>query len=153
VPLFILSFGWLALRVRVYDIETGVILPNWTRPAGIVLMITGGILVLTCIILFITRGKGTPAAFDSPQEFVATGPYAYVRNPMYIGGFILLAGFGLHHYSVSILILTVLLFIPFHLFVVFVEEPILERKFGKSYVEYKKHIKRWIPELKRNKEP
>lgn len=147
VPLFILFFGWIAVRVRVFDPEIGVMLPLWTRTAGIAFMIIGGILVLTCVVVFIIRGKGTPAAFDPPTEFVATGPYAYVRNPMYIGGFILLVGFGLYHYSLSILILSVVLIVIFHLFVVFYEEPILERQFGKSYVEYKKHINRWLPKL------
>jgi protein-S-isoprenylcysteine O-methyltransferase Ste14 len=67
---------------------------------------------------------------------------------MYIGGFILLVGFGLYHTSLSILILSVILIGFFHLFVVFVEEPGLERLFGKSYVEYKNNLNRWIPKLK-----
>lgn len=148
VPSFILFFGWIADRVRAFDPKIGVILPLWTRPAGILFMIVGGILVLTCVVVFIIRGKGTPAAFDPPTEFVATGPYAYVRNPMYIGGFILLVGFGLYRNSLSILILSVILIVIFHLFVLFFEEPILERQFGKSYVEYKNHINRWIPKWK-----
>ena len=148
VPLFILLFGWIALNVRVFDTKFGIILPLWTRSIGIVFMIVGGILVLICVGVFIIRGKGTPAIFDPPAEFVATGPYAYVRNPMYIGGFILLVGFGLFHNSISILVLSVILIGFFHLFVVFVEEPRLEKLFGKSYVEYKKHINRWMPKFK-----
>ena len=148
VPSFIFLFGWLALSVRAFDAEIGLILPLWTRLTGIIFMIAGGIIVLICVFVFITRGKGTPAVFDPPIEFVATGPYAYVRNPMYIGGFILLVGFGLYHHSVSILILSVILIAVFHLFVVLVEEPILERQFGKSYVDYKKHINRWLPKWK-----
>jgi protein-S-isoprenylcysteine O-methyltransferase Ste14 len=112
-------------------------------------MIAGGILVMICVMVFIFRGKGTPAVFDPPSEFVAAGPYAYVRNPMYIGGFILLIGFGLYHFSLSILILSFLLFGLFHLFVVFVEEPTLEKLFGNSYIEYRKTITRWIPGRKR----
>ena len=148
VPLFIMSFGWIALNVRVFDRQIGVILPLWARSIGIIFLTVGGTLVLICVAIFIIRGKGTPAVFDPPTKFVATGPYAYVRNPMYIGGFILLAGFGLYHTSLSILILSVILIGLFHLFVVFVEEPNLEKLFGKSYVEYKKHINRWIPKLK-----
>jgi protein-S-isoprenylcysteine O-methyltransferase Ste14 len=148
VPLFIFLFGWIADRARVFDPKIGVLLPLWSGPAGIIFMIAGGILVLICVVVFITRGKGTPAAFDPPTEFVASGPYAYVRNPMYIGGFILLTGFGLYHHSLSILILSVILIAIFHLFVVFYEEPVLEKQFGKSYVDYKKHINRWIPRLK-----
>ena len=66
---------------------------------------------------------------------------------MYIGGFILLIGFGLYHTSLSIVILSVILIGLFHLFVVFVEEPNLEKLFGKSYIEYKKQVNRWIPKF------
>ncbi len=148
VPLFILAFGWIALRVRVFDARIGITLPLWTRLAGVIFMAIGGILVLACVFVFIVRGKGTPAAFDPPTEFVASGPYAYVRNPMYIGGFILLVGFGLYHHSLSILILSVVLIFLFHLFVVFYEEPTLERQFGSSYVDYKNHVHRWLPKWK-----
>ncbi len=102
-----------------------------------------------CVITFIFIGKGTPAVFDPPREFVAVGPYAYVRNPMYIGGFILIIGFGLYHTSVSILIFAIILSVIFHFFVLFVEEPILGTKFGRSYLEYRKNVNRWIPKLSR----
>jgi protein-S-isoprenylcysteine O-methyltransferase Ste14 len=148
VPLFILLFGWLALNVRAYDTKLGVILPRWTSIIGIIIMAVGAILVLICVIVFVVRGKGTPAVFDPPTEFVAVGPYAYVRNPMYIGGFILLVGFGLYHVSLSILILAVILIVVFHFFVLIVEEPNLERLFGKSYLDYKKKTNRWLPKLK-----
>jgi protein-S-isoprenylcysteine O-methyltransferase Ste14 len=144
IPAFILFFGWIALRVRVYDQDIG-LLPEWTLLPGIVLMIIGGLLCLVCVGIFIVKGKGTPAVFDPPTEFVAIGPYKYVRNPMYIGGFILLVGFGLYHHSLSILIFFIVLLFLFHLFVVFVEEPQLEKRFGKSYIEYKNSVKRWIP--------
>ncbi len=145
VPAFILFFGWIARSVRVYDSQIGIQLPLWTNITGIIFMILGALLVLVCILVFITMGKGTPAAFDPPVEFVASGPYAFVRNPMYIGGFILLVGFGLFHLSVSILILAIILFGVFHLFVVYYEEPTLEKQFGKSYTEYKSKVNRWIP--------
>ncbi|OGU77416.1 MAG: hypothetical protein A2V93_09515 [Ignavibacteria bacterium RBG_16_34_14] len=148
VPAFILFFGWIALSVRVYDERIGLMLPLWTRPVGIVLITLGGMLGLICVLVFILRGKGTPAVFDPPTEFVAIDSYKYVRNPMYIGGFILLVGFGLYHHSISILILTVILFFLFHLFVVFVEEPGLERRFGESYIGYKNSVNRWIPKWK-----
>ena len=145
VPLFILAFGWIALQVKVYDGRIGFVMPRWTTAPGTVLMILGLILVLICAATFVYKGKGTPAVFDPPTEFVATGPYAYVRNPMYIGGFILLAGFGLYQHSFSILLLLILLIFIFHLFVVLVEEPILTKQFGESYLNYKKEVNRWMP--------
>jgi protein-S-isoprenylcysteine O-methyltransferase Ste14 len=111
-------------------------------------MIIGGFIDFICISLFIHRGQGTPAVFDPPVKFIAAGPYKYVRNPMYIGGFILLIGFGFFHYSISILVLSLILIFLFHLFVVFVEERGLLMRFGESYIEYKKSVNRWLPRWK-----
>ena len=64
---------------------------------------------------------------------------------MYIGGLMLLLGFGLYERSSSILFLTLLLFLLVHLFVLFYEEPTLTRRFGSSYQEYLRAVRRWIP--------
>jgi protein-S-isoprenylcysteine O-methyltransferase Ste14 len=108
-------------------------------------MVLGAILVLACAGVFISRGRGTPAIFDAPRVFVAIGPYRYVRNPMYIGGLMLLLGFGLYQCSISILFLTLLLLLVLDLFVRFYEEPTLTRRFGSSYQEYLGTVRRWIP--------
>jgi protein-S-isoprenylcysteine O-methyltransferase Ste14 len=116
---------------------------------GIVLMVMGGVLGLACAGTFIVRGKGTPAPFDAPREFVAIGPYRYVRNPMYIGGLILLAGLGVYLRSIFILVMALLLLLVVHLMVVFYEEPTLRRLFGATYQDYCRTTARWIPTLTR----
>ena len=147
---FLLFFGWIALLARTFDQSFGVSLPAATEIPGAILVVVGAILVLACAGVFISRGRGTPAIFDAPRAFVAIGPYKYVRNPMYIGGLILLIGFGLFERSISILFLTLPLFLLVHLFVLFYEEPTLTRKFGSSYQEYRKAVRRWIPRLTRS---
>jgi protein-S-isoprenylcysteine O-methyltransferase Ste14 len=142
---FLLFFGWIALRVRAFDRSLGLSLPTAAKIPGAILMVLGAILVLACAGVFISRGRGTPAIFDAPRAFVAIGPYRYVRNPMYIGGLVLLVGFGLYERSISILFLTLLLFPLVHLFVRFYEEPTLTRRFGSSYQEYLRAVRRWIP--------
>lgn len=153
LSLFILFFRWLALNVLVFDTRLPVFLPRQMSRIGIITMVPGAMLVSICIVVFVRSGSGTPAVFDPPTKFVAIGPYAYVRNPMYIGGFILLMGFGLYHTSLSILILAVILLVIFHFFVLVVEEPNLERLFGKSYLDYKKKINRWLPKFKQDERP
>ena len=93
---FIFLWGWVTLNLHHrYDITVGIALADWTRALGIALMAAGGTLAFACVATFVTRGEGTPAPFDPPRKFVAGGPYRFVRNPMYIGGFIVLLGFGL----------------------------------------------------------
>jgi protein-S-isoprenylcysteine O-methyltransferase Ste14 len=142
---FLLFFAWLALRVRTLDRFLQVALPDGVEIVGMGLMVVGGVLGLACVGTFIVRGKGTPAPFDAPRKFVAAGPYRYVRNPMYIGGLLLLAGFGLFEHSISILLMALLLLLVVHLLVVFYEEPTLRKSFGASYEEYCRTTRRWLP--------
>lgn len=144
---FVLFFGWVALRVRAFDRNFPSLLAQKSDVAGIVVGALGVVLVFACAKVFVVRGRGTPAVFDPPREFVAVGPYKYVRNPMYIGGVALLIGFGLYLHSISILTLAVFLFFALHLFVVFYEEPTLSNKFRSPYEEYCKTVSRWIPRL------
>jgi protein-S-isoprenylcysteine O-methyltransferase Ste14 len=144
---FILFFGWLALRIQPWDESLKIPLPAWTTILGVVAGTIGGLIVLACGAVFVVRGRGTPAIFDPPREFVASGPYKFVRNPMYIGGLMLLGGFGLYQGSLAILLFAVATFVLFHLYVVFIEEPGLETRFGESYFAYKESVNRWIPKF------
>ena len=145
---FVVLWGWLALYVRRFDPAIGVTLPEWVKPLGFAAMAAGAALGLTCAYFFATHGRGTPAPFDAPREFVAVGPYRYVRNPMYIGGSLVLGGLGLALRSPSVLVLMLVALGLAHLFVVLVEEPGLEWKFGDSFCIYKRSVRRWLPRLR-----
>jgi len=142
---FVILFTWLALTVRAFDRHFFFALPHSLPPLGVVLMLAGGIVGVTCIATFIVRGRGTPALFDPPTQFVAVGPYRWVRNPMYIGGFTLLLGFAIYLRSVSILLMVLALAPACHLLVVLHEEPSLKRKFGADYENYLRAVSRWLP--------
>ena len=144
---FVLIWGWLALTVRRWDVILGGPLPQSLASIGIAVMIAGGVLAGICIGLFIGPGKGTPAPFDPPRAFVATGPYRWVRNPMYIGGAGVLLGLGLWLRSPGIVGLTVIFLAVFHFFVVLYEEPTLRRQFGDSYESYLGRVRRWWPTI------
>ncbi len=145
---FVILWGWIALGLRTYDDEFGVVPPSWCTALGIILMFLGGALLLACGLIFGAKGQGTPAVFDAPRHFVVVGPYRFVRNPMYIAGLILLVGFGFFQRSISMVLFVVPMFFLFQLFVVYVEEPGLLRRFGQPYLAYKERINRWIPKWK-----
>ena len=142
---FVLLWGWLASIARRYDGPLGLGPPRGSEAAGILLMIPGALVVLACVGVFLVRGRGTAAPFDPPVLFVASGPYRYVRNPMYLGAALVLAGYGLFEKSVSIVLLSAVFLLVMHLFVLLVEEPGLERRFGESYLAYKRGTNRWLP--------
>jgi protein-S-isoprenylcysteine O-methyltransferase Ste14 len=144
---FVLVFGWVALELRRYDYDLGGSLPLWLAIPGFVLVLLGAALGLACIAVFVARGGGTQAPFDPPRAFVPSGPYRYVRNPMYIGGVATLAGFGLVSRSPSILVFTAVVLVGSHLFVVLYEEPHLRRRFGPTYADYCARVRRWLPRV------
>jgi hypothetical protein len=84
---FLILWGWVALRVRVFDRNLGISLPAGMKTLGFILLAVGGILALTCAGTFVRWGRGTPAPFDAPREFVAIGPYPVRSQPNVHRGF------------------------------------------------------------------
>lgn len=142
---FLAAWGWLALQARGLDPWIGLDLPTWSRTAGWALMVLGGLVAFACAATLIVRGEGTPAPFDPPRKFVTAGIYRWVRNPMYIGGTLLLAGFGLWHRSAVMTLFAGVFLLAAHCFVRFVEEPGLEERFGEEYRRYRERVNRWLP--------
>jgi len=117
------------------------------QAVGMVIGAIGGGVALWCIFTFATIGQGTPAPFDPPRRLVVRGPYRFVRNPMYIGAGLALAGAALYYGSLPIFGYTLVLFLVTHLFVVWYEEPTLKKTFGEAYEEYCRRVSRWWPSL------
>lgn len=123
------------------------------RPAGIglpqvvgtALALAGAVVALWCVFAFALVGRGTPAPFDPPRRLVVRGPYRWVRNPMYVGAGVALAGASLFYRSLELLGFTALFFVVTHLFVLGYEEPTLRRLFGDEYRAYCRQVRRWWP--------
>jgi protein-S-isoprenylcysteine O-methyltransferase Ste14 len=141
---FVWLWWWLAITVRRYEASLAVVLPAWLRPLGLVVAAAGLLLAGICIATFVTRGRGTPAPFDPPREFVASGPYRWVRNPMYVGAAAAILGAGLAVSSPAIVLLALGFLLIMHLFVVIHEESSLADRFGASYKAYLSSVHRWL---------
>ena len=143
------AIGWLMGYLRPLDAALGVRLPAWVEIAGLVTIVAGGTLVLTCGAMLSTRGIGTLGGDEwrLPREFLATGPFRFVRNPMSLGGVVLMTGIALWHRSALGLGLAVGLFLVMHLAVLYWEEPGLEKRFGDSYRTYRRNVPRWVPRI------
>lgn len=111
--------------------------------------LAGGAALLWSTWDFLVKGRGTPAPIDPPEELVVRGLYRYVRNPMYVGGLLILAGHFLWFQSRKLLLYAGGLFLAFHNFVVFYEEPDLRHRFGAAYERYYQSVPRWIPRVLR----
>ena len=113
--------------------------------AGVVVGLLGAGLALWCILIFPLVGRGTPAPFDPPRRLVVVGPYRWIRNPMYVGAALALAGASLYYESPALLAYLAGFLLATHLLVLGYEEPTLRRLFGDDYEAYSARVGRWWP--------
>ena len=89
------------------------------------------------------RNWGMPRAVKEDPELVMTGPYAYVRHPIYAGMFVAMIGSGLVAGWPWILFTVV--FAAYFLYSATEEEKLMLRTFPDSYPEYQQRTKMLVP--------
>ncbi len=129
--------GWLDLPSISY--------PPWTLIPALILLAPGVILVLWTWIQFI-RARGTPVPLNPPQELITSGLYAYSRNPMVLGIFLIFFGSAIWMGSLSLLVFySPLIVLIFYFQITEIEEKEMELKFGQAYLDYKKRVNLFFP--------
>jgi protein-S-isoprenylcysteine O-methyltransferase Ste14 len=96
---------------------------------------------------FIYAGRGTLVPTTPTERLVVSGFYRFVRNPMYVGLLIALAGEALLFERRVVLAYMAIVWLATHLFVCFYEEPALTRRYGDEYLRFKQNVPRWLPRL------
>jgi protein-S-isoprenylcysteine O-methyltransferase Ste14 len=83
-------------------------------------------------------------SLEPQNALIETGPYAFSRNPLYLGGNVFVFfGAALVLGSPSALVITAL-HIPLVDLFIRREETQLEQKFGPAWIAYKSRVRRWI---------
>jgi len=80
------------------------------------------------------------------EELTTSGPYAYTRNPLYLGSLIMAIGFAIAARSLWILILMLAMFFAIYLPVIRSEEDFLRQRFA-NFDEYARNVPRLVPRL------
>jgi protein-S-isoprenylcysteine O-methyltransferase Ste14 len=94
------------------------------------------------------KTKGTPVPVNPPPQLVTGGPYAYSRNPMMTGLFMVMGGIGIFCGSITLTFIMTPLFVLMSILEFkYIEEPELAKRFGKVYTEYKKKTPIIIPRI------
>ena len=117
------------------------------RLVGIVLAAGALPLFVAFNVRFAREGEGTPAPIAPTRRLVVGGPFRYVRNAGYVAVLALVVAQGLFFGSPLVLGYAAVLFVIFHSFVLWYEEPTLRRTFGEEYDAYCRRVPRWIPHL------
>ena len=87
------------------------------------------------------------------KELITSGPFAHVRNPLYIGNILIYSGFGIISLALFpyLQILALIWFVFQYKLIIKIEEDFLEEKFGTQYTEYKKSVPRILPRFTSSK--
>ena len=81
------------------------------------------------------------------KRLATAGPYAYTRNPLYLGSFLIAVGALLMARSLSLTVLFALLVVPLYMTVMSREETALAEKFGDEYRRYRRAVPLFFPRL------
>ncbi|MGB6385448.1 MAG: isoprenylcysteine carboxylmethyltransferase family protein [Terriglobales bacterium] len=97
---------------------------------------------------FAVIGGGTPAPIAPTKILVVKGLHRFVRNPMYIGVALVIAGQAWLFHSPHIALYAACMLLIAHSFVLLYEEPTLHKQFGAEYDRYRASVPRWIPKFR-----
>lgn len=110
------------------------------------------ILCIICIFIGILLFKSVFKIFDdmgSTHKILMTGPFRYMRHPLYTG--VLLFYLGLICFSLSIVSVIIFVFVfMFYNKMAAYEEEKLIIKHGEDYLDYKNNVSKWFPKVFKN---
>lgn len=113
-------------------------------------MVAGGVLLAGAVAIIVWAGAGHFAVGSHVEPWkpttaiVDTGIYAYSRNPMYLGMAVaqIAVASAAGSWAGSATVLLSIAIVQWY--VIGREERYLEAKFGQSYLDYKRRVRRWI---------
>ena len=138
---------WLPLPL----VAALLLIPAEPNAAGVPLWITGALVVAIGegIRLWAVHHIGAISRTRSDRlgPLVSSGPFALIRNPLYVGNILLWAGFAITAQLVWFApVAIVLLALEYHAIVRW-EEGLLASRIGQPYEQYVARVPRWLPSL------
>ena len=147
VSVTVLVPSWIAQRYHVV-LRAGTSVPAIVlQMTGVAALILGVVLFASSLWRFATDGRGTLAPWDPPKLLVVNGPYQYVRNPMISGVLFVVIGEALIFLSIAHALWAAFFLAMNVVYIQFVEEPQLARRFGPGYDVYRESVPRFVPRL------
>jgi protein-S-isoprenylcysteine O-methyltransferase Ste14 len=107
-------------------------------------LIAGALVLLPGLVL---RGFAS-GHVQKDKQLTTSGPYAYTRNPLYLGSLLLAAGFAIAACNWWIVAIMLVMFAVIYVPVIAGEERYLRQTFP-EYDNYARHVPRMLPRLTR----
>jgi protein-S-isoprenylcysteine O-methyltransferase Ste14 len=117
--------------------RTAVVITGWV-------LIVAGMLLLLWALLTFARARTAILPSRPASTIVATGPFRYSRNPMYVGFSAVYIGLSLLMSMAWPLLLLPLVLLSLYALVIRREEYYLGHAFGDEYAAYRSRVRRWL---------
>jgi protein-S-isoprenylcysteine O-methyltransferase Ste14 len=140
IAIFLIAY--LVIRAGVIKGHQPIVSEPVLQGIGMALFLMGlGLAVWARV--YLGRNWGTPMSEKVDAELVTTGPYQYIRNPIYSG--VILAGIGTSVAVSWYWFVGVVLVGAYFIYSATAEAKIMERRFPETYPAYKRSTKMLIP--------
>ena len=112
------------------------------------------IVILGLIIRILTVGfvhqntSGRNVSGQQADELNTTGIYSILRNPLYLGNYLVVLGIRALSQSFTVIVLNSLIFMSIYVPIILVEEAYLSAKFKEKYIDFAKKVNCFIPSFK-----
>jgi protein-S-isoprenylcysteine O-methyltransferase Ste14 len=114
------------------------------KPTGVVLIVLGGALSVWGRLTFSRHGAEIIPSSQSHSALVASGPFAFTRNPMYLGIVVVAIGAALTAGTWLMWLVPIVIFVLDNFVIVPFEERSMEHARGDAYRAYKTRVRRWL---------
>jgi len=101
-------------------------------------------IMLIAVGILLWTGRFIISGQERPHYVVNTGPFRYVRHPLYLAAMLGYIGAAISSFSLFSFALLIPIVI-FYNYIASYEEKLLESKFGEAYREYERKTGKWLP--------
>jgi protein-S-isoprenylcysteine O-methyltransferase Ste14 len=125
---------------RVHDWGMIVRLPM----VGVFLAVLGVALAVWGRMTFAAEGTEVIPTSTQNKKLVTRGPFAFTRNPMYLGLVLVTLGIALYAGTIPFFLVPAILFLFCNTAFIPFEEAKMRRQFGGQYTDYTRRVRRWL---------
>ncbi len=147
------KFGNFFFKIRSFTPIPYIILllyfanPTWISVSISLLFITIGELLRIWSVGY-AGGTTRATALGAARDLVTTGPYSYVRNPLYLGNLLLSVGVTLFTNVLWLIPILIIGYFIQYMPIIAVEEKYLSESCGQVYDKYQTEVSRFLPNFR-----
>ncbi|MCK5809773.1 MAG: isoprenylcysteine carboxylmethyltransferase family protein [Cocleimonas sp.] len=143
-PLYALMIGALMWLLNQHAPLVHWIPSPWNKMGLLLMVIAFSFELWSALLFFRSHTTVNPMKPEHSKKIVTTGTYQFTRNPMYLGLLTVLSGYAIWLGAITPFLLLPLFVLLITTQQIIPEEEMLEKNFGKTYLDYKEKVRRWL---------